>query len=211
MRFIQYICRHSDYQGSTIGDFTSVYRIHTSVCVRSGWPLLWWPCKSIAPSSSRTFPGKEVGRGAPMRGVVFITHWSLAIPICVYKLGHHWFRQWLVASSGSSHYQDQCWLTITCALGTVFSVIWIKIQNFLLKRIYLQKSSAKRRPLCSEINVLSHLPLVLHIWAITVSGSGLSPFRRQATTWANAGILSIGHLGTNFSEIWIWILLFSLK
>ena len=32
------------------------------------------------------------------------------------------------------------------------------------------------------------------------SDNGLSPGRRQAIIWTNAGILLIGHLGTNFSE-----------
>ena len=35
--------------------------------------------------------------------------------------------------------------------------------------------------------------------------------RRQAIIWTNAGILLIGPLGTNFSEIWIRIQTFSLK
>ena len=35
------------------------------------------------------------------------------------------------------------------------------------------------------------------------SDYGLSPGRRQAIIWTNAGILSIGPLGTNFSEILI--------
>ena len=33
------------------------------------------------------------------------------------------------------------------------------------------------------------------------SRNGLSPVRRQAITWTNADLLSIGPLGTNFSEI----------
>ena len=33
------------------------------------------------------------------------------------------------------------------------------------------------------------------------SDNGLSPIRRQAIILTNAGLLSIGHLGTNFSEI----------
>ena len=41
--------------------------------------------------------------------------------------------------------------------------------------------------------------------------NGLSPGWRQAIIWTNAGILSIGTLGTNFSEILIKILTFSLK
>ena len=43
------------------------------------------------------------------------------------------------------------------------------------------------------------------------SDNGLSPRRRQAIIWANAGILLIGPLGTNFSEIFIEIYTFSFK
>ena len=43
------------------------------------------------------------------------------------------------------------------------------------------------------------------------SDNGLSPERRQAIIWTNAGILLIGPLGTNFSEILIEIQTFSLK
>ena len=37
------------------------------------------------------------------------------------------------------------------------------------------------------------------------SDNGLSPDRRQAIIWTNAGILLIGPLGTDFSEILIKI------
>ena len=43
------------------------------------------------------------------------------------------------------------------------------------------------------------------------SDNGLSPCRGQAIIWNNAGILSFGLLGTNFSEILIEILTFSFK
>ena len=48
---------------------------------------------------------------------------------------------------------------------------------------------------------------------LTINGSdnGLSPGRRQAIIWTNAGILVTGPLGTNFSEISIAILIFSFK
>ena len=48
---------------------------------------------------------------------------------------------------------------------------------------------------------------------LTIIGSdnGLSPDRRQAIIWTNAGILFIGPLGTSFSEISIEILTFSFK
>ena len=54
-------------------------------------------------------------------------------------------------------------------------------------------------------------------WAIagdtTIIGSdnGLSPGRHQAIIWSNAGILSIGPLGTNLSENLIGIQIFSFK
>ena len=43
------------------------------------------------------------------------------------------------------------------------------------------------------------------------SENGLSPGRRQAIIWTNAGILLIGPLGTKFNEILIEIQTFSFK
>ena len=64
-------------------------------------------------------------------------------------------------------------------------------------------------------NELTHWGRVMHICVskLTIIGSdnGLSPDRRQAIIWTNAGILLIGPLGTNFSEISIEILTFSFK
>ena len=52
---------------------------------------------------------------------------------------------------------------------------------------------------------LTHWGRVMHICInrilIIGSDNGLSPNRRQAIIWTNAGILLIGPLGTNFSEI----------
>ena len=64
-------------------------------------------------------------------------------------------------------------------------------------------------------NTLIHWGRVTHICVskLTIIGSdnGLSPGRRQAIIWTNAGILLIGPIGTNFSEILIEILTFSFK
>ena len=63
--------------------------------------------------------------------------------------------------------------------------------------------------------VLTHWGQVTHICIVklTIIGSdnGLSPGRRQAIIWTNAGILLIGPLGTNFSEILIGIKTFWFK
>ena len=62
---------------------------------------------------------------------------------------------------------------------------------------------------------LTHWGRVTHICVsdltITDSDNGLSPGRRQAIIWTNAGLFLIGPLGTNFSEILIEILAFSFK
>ena len=63
--------------------------------------------------------------------------------------------------------------------------------------------------------ILTHWGRATHICVgkLTIIGSdnGLSPGRRQAIIWTNAGILLIGPLGTNFSEIVIEIRSFSFK
>ena len=63
----------------------------------------------------------------------------------------------------------------------------------------------ERKDLCIELACLTHWGRVTHICVnkLTIIGwdNGLSPGRRQAIIWTNAGILLIRTLGTNFSEI----------
>ena len=62
---------------------------------------------------------------------------------------------------------------------------------------------------------LTHWGRVTHrcVGNLTIIGSdnGLSPGRRQAIIWTNVGILLIGPLGTNFSEMLLEIHTFSFK
>ena len=73
--------------------------------------------------------------------------------------------------------------------------------------MFLSKSWARKE--------LTHWGRMTHICVsnLTIIGSdnGLSPGRRQAITWTNVGILLIGPLGTNFSEMLIEIHTFSFK
>ena len=75
--------------------------------------------------------------------------------------------------------------------------------------------SAKFQPFYLGFHVLTHWGRVTHICIgnLTIIGSdnGLSPGRRQAITWTNVGILLIGPLGTNFSEMLSEIHTFSFK
>ena len=83
--------------------------------------------------------------------------------------------------------------------------------------------AACRKPIVGQVGTslvllwfwLTHWGQVTHICvsklSITGSDNGLSPDRRQAITWTNAGVLLIGPLGTNFSEILFKIPTFSFK
>ena len=77
----------------------------------------------------------------------------------------------------------------------------------------LQKVNQTLRRIQSSL--LTHWGQVTHICVskLTIIGSdnGLAPDQRQAIIWTNAGILFIGPLGTNFSEILIEIRTFSFK
>ena len=82
-----------------------------------------------------------------------------------------------------------------------------------LQRNYFQyKVSQAQRGVES---MLTHWGRATHICVgkLTTIGSdnGLAPGRRQAIIWTIAGILLVGPLGTNFSEISIGIQLFSFK
>ena len=100
----------------------------------------------------------------------------------------------------------------------VVSVIWRMLFHLIAKPLhlvslyakllinYLAQNTCKPR---GKIVLLTHWGRVRHICAgkLTMIGSnnGLSPCRRQAIIWTNAGILLIEPLGTYFSEILILI------
>ena len=116
------------------------------------------------------------------------------------------------ADSGLSpvRHQVSIWTNADLLIGP-----WEQISvQFLLKKIPLKISSGKWWYYLS-LNVLTHWGLVTHICvsklSIIGSDNGLSPDRRQAIIWTNAGILLIGTLGTNFNEILIEIHTFSFK
>ena len=87
--------------------------------------------------------------------------------------------------------------------------------NFFIQENAFEILSAKRRPFCPSPSVLTHWGRVTHICfnKLTIIGSdnGLSPGRRQAIIWTNAGILLIRTLGTYFNEILIEIHTVSFK
>ena len=85
------------------------------------------------------------------------------------------------------------------------------LSNF--KHFQWRKLVCRVRPFRLGHKVLTHWGRVTHICVskliIIGSDNGLSPGRRQAIIWTNAGILLIRPLGTNFNEMLIKILTFS--
>ena len=100
-------------------------------------------------------------------------------------------------------------------METNFSEILIEIYVFLFEKVHLKMSSGNWRPSCLGLNVLTHWGRVTHICVCNLiiigSDNGLSPDRRQAIIWTNAGLLSIGPLRTHFSENLFKMQQFSLK
>ena len=92
---------------------------------------------------------------------------------------------------------------------------WHEIAQDYISLMHFKNSQFLLQPHLSGGSVLTHWGRATHICIgkLTIIGSdnGLSPGRHQTIIWTNAGILLIGPLGTNFSEILIKILIFSFK
>ena len=74
-----------------------------------------------------------------------------------------------------------------------FNEILFEILKISFMKMYLKMPSATYQPFYLSLNVLTHWGGVTHICVsrLTIIGSdnGLSPDRRQAIIWTNAGIL----------------------
>ena len=88
----------------------------------------------------------------------------------------------------------------------IVGAIYTRISIWLIQEVRIEEA---------YFDTLTHWGRVTHICVgnLTIIGSdnGLSPGRRQAIIWANAGILLIGPLGTNLSEILVKIYIFSFR
>ena len=102
----------------------------------------------------------------------------------------------------------------TSNLACVFFKIILRIYAWS-SRCEISPIECHRTPSIISQLWLTHWGRVTHICVsnLTIIGSdnGLSPGRRQAIIWTNVGILLIGPLGTNLSDIWIGIQTFSVK
>ena len=85
-----------------------------------------------------------------------LTHWGLVTHIWVSKLTI------IGSDNGLSPRQHQVIIRTNAVIltirpkGTYFGEILLKIKNFSLKKMHLKMSSAKWRPFCLRLNVLTH-------------------------------------------------------
>ena len=142
-------------------------------------------------------------------------HEELVAFIRVNELGQPSFMWWLFACTLPSHYLKQWspvinWSFMNTLRWNFHQNAYIFSQQYALEHTVWQLWSCRL-----DISMLIHWGRVTHICVgkLTVLGSdnGLSPGRRQAIIWTNAGILFIGPLGTNCIEISIGIQTFSFK
>ena len=108
--------------------------------------------------------------------------WSLFLMVQL-TFSQHWFRYWLGTKQVISHYMNQWWSTLLLHM-CVTQLQWVilKKKNIVCQHFKLQQQ-----------HELTHWGRVTHIClgnlAIIGSDNGLSPSRRQAIIWTNAGIL----------------------
>ena len=110
---------------------------------------------------------------------------------------------------------NQCWNMVNLKLRNKFQLNLKQNSHIFFQENAFENVIGEMVAICLGLNLLTHWGRVTHICVgkLTTIGSdnGLSPERRQAIIWTNAGILLIGPLGPNFSEILIEIQTFSMK
>ena len=121
------------------------------------------------------------------------------------------FHQMFISVCTENCQNDNSWYFSVSVWVSSFSLV--TLYNFWYE--FALGSQVAPLPRCLVACWPTHWGPVTHICVgnLTIIGSdnGLSPGWRQAITWTNVGILSIGTLGTNFSEMLIEIHTFSFK
>ena len=121
-----------------------------------------------------------------------LTHWGRVTHICVSDLTIIGSDNGLSPGQRQAIIKTNDGILLIRPLGTNFSEILIEILIFSLKKMRLKVSSAKRRPFCLGLNVLTKSSLVLVI---------ACRLKWQAITWTNAD--STEPSGTYLSKLWV--------
>ena len=109
------------------------------------------------------------GKRADM--LTWLNHLPLVAHICVYELGQHWFRSWLVAYSAPSCYLIQWWVFVKWTLRNKFQ--W----NFNQNTNLLVYDVVPENVVCETAAILSRVAWIKK--AVIGSNNGLSPIQFQ--------------------------------
>ena len=107
--------------------------------------------------------------------------------------------------------QENAFESVVCEMAAILSPPqWVNNKGALWHLLGSNfRSAYEQNWQCVHRLWVTHIPVSK--LTITDSVNGLLPGQCQAIIWTNAGLLLIGPLGTNFSEIVIQIHTFSLK
>ena len=86
---------------------------------------------------------------------VCLTHWGRVTHICVGNLTIIGWDMWLVAWMAPSHYLNQCWNIVNWTPRSKHQWNFNRNSKFSFKKMYFKMLSAKWRPFCLGLNVLS--------------------------------------------------------
>ena len=142
-------------------------------------------------------------------------HWHVFLRVWL-MINHHWFRWWVFAEQGTSHYLNQWWhslLTHMCNLASMGELEDVAAVFFYFLKIGFWTHDAEkylRHSLwnCSHDNAREASPMRTQHWF----RQWLGAIRQQAITWANVDtdlcchIASLGHNECETNHVWNWIM-----
>ena len=142
----------------------------------------------------------------PIKLILLLTHWGRVTHICVSNLTIIGSDNGLSPGRRQAIIRTDAGILLIRPLGTNFSEILIEILIFSFKKMRLKMSSAKRRPFCLGLNVLSEsdVPnypgrntIYTHHSVIDLAGAGTG-------LWSMTALLLVitGYSWTIFLGLW---------
>ena len=132
-----------------------------------------------------------------------LTHWGRATLTCVGNLNIIGSDNGLSPGRRQAIFWTNAGILLIGPWGTNFSEILIGIQTFSLKKMHLKMASAKWRPFCLGLNVLTHRGLMMYVsmdWAITCSSNGSLPCSAPIHYPNNYSVVVKWNLESKFQE-----------
>ena len=147
-----------------------------------------------------------------------MTHYVTQIRVNI-GIGKGLLPHWVQTTLKSSQHQAITWINVDLSLMRTGPLAFTSDQfckkcpsYYFINMIYKEFENHNFKSIATSLGgqLVNWSPpsaaYALMNWVSIGWDNCLSPWRRQAIFWTNADVLSIGLLGTYFSEIWIRIL-----